>query len=82
MQKDPIFSPKYWVIHDKRLADVYLQTASKSRQGAVDNFCNKGLLGLEYFGVTRYKTIEELFHEDDNLEAILVEVKQVPLVAE
>lgn len=55
-------SPKYWVGHNKATDDVFIETAEKSYEWAMDKMELK-------FG--------DEFYENPNLEIILVEIKQV-----
>ena len=74
MQQNQVFSPKYWVIHDKLKDDVILWTAAKCKNKAIENFIYKGSDALERYGNCRVETVEELFYEDDNIEAVLIEI--------
>ena len=55
-------SPKYWVGHNKATDDVFIETADKSYEWVVDKM--------------ELKFCDE-FYENQNLEIILVEIKQV-----
>lgn len=55
-------SPKYWVGHNKATDDVFIETAEKSYEWAMDKMELK-------FG--------DEFYENPNLEIILVEIKQL-----
>lgn len=68
-------SPKYWVVHDKESDDVFIKTASKNRQDAVDIFVDD----YSWDGWRTYLKDEdllEMFHNDEGLEVILVEIKE------
>lgn len=54
-------SPKYWVGHNKATDDVFIETAEKSYEWALDKMV--GMFGNE-------------FYDNENLEIILVEIKQ------
>ncbi len=57
-------SPKYWVIHDKTSDDVYLWTGDKNREEAIYLYNNTTRSDLS-------------FEEDEKLECILIEIKEV-----
>lgn len=62
MKSDQMFTPKYWVLHNKSEDDVYLQTASKT----YDDCCTfaDAMCGEEWW-------------DNDNLEVILVEIRML-----
>ena len=64
MNDNQKYTPKYWVLHDYRTDDVYLQTASKSK-GECFTFSD-AMLGKEW-------------EDCESLEVILVEVRMVKL---
>lgn len=64
MKADPQYSPKYWVGHHKQNDDIAVFSMSKSREGAVKE------MELAY---------GEDWFLDDDLEVILIEIKQVAI---
>lgn len=74
-------TPKYWVVNCKLHSDVLIQTAHKSRRGAINNMAMNGQLLYDYFGYGDYRgdelDFECEFEEHPDLECILVEIKPV-----
>lgn len=68
-------SPKYWVVHDKKSDDVFINTASKNRQNAIDIFMDDN-------SWDRWETyledddLLEMFDNDEDLEVISIEIKE------
>lgn len=62
MNKNQKQTPKYWIGHDKRTDDVFLNTARKDRDSCVVDM--KRCFGEDCF-------------MDDNFEVILIEIKEV-----
>jgi len=77
MNKDQKFTPKYWVVHDKKIDDVLLWTASKSMQGAVDNWVNNTCIVCD----VSCTEAMELWHSEEyeDFVPVLIEVRVVDL---
>ena len=73
MKDSQKYSPKYWVVHDKKSDDVFINTASKNRQASVELFIDNN-------SWDRWKTyleddsLIEMFYNDNDLETILIEI--------
>ncbi len=64
MKDNQEITPKYWVGHNKRLDDIYLCTADKTKFEVCKNM--EQMFGEDWF-------------LDDDFDVILIEVKQVDL---
>lgn len=60
MNKEQKFTPKYWVVHDRSLEDVFILTAAKCYQESIDLF-------IQFYG-------EDTFYESPNLLCSLFEI--------
>lgn len=67
MKPDQNHTPKYWVAHDPRTDDVYLDTASKSYDGCVEK-----LTPILYGKEDTFRLMDE-----GKIEISLVEIKFV-----
>ncbi len=69
-------TPKYWVVHDKKTDDVFIETAHKTMTVAIDIFLSDCAYG--YSGkVMADEDLQHWFDEQDNLECILIEINRV-----
>lgn len=75
MHKDQQFSPKYWVMYDKRTDDVYISTAHKSRDSSIDIFLDK--YSYSRYGVMTDEEVFDMFEEDEDLECILIKINKL-----
>jgi hypothetical protein len=65
MKSDQRFTPKYWVFHNTKTDDVYLETASKSRSSCIDK---AEQLHLE-------KLVDFLKNEESPYQVVLIEIR-------
>ncbi len=64
MKQDQYYTPKYWVVHDKSSDDVFMWTASKIRQEAIELFDHSNRCSVD-------------FDYNELLECILIEVRMM-----
>lgn len=76
MKPDQKLSPKYWVVHDKKSDDVFINTASKNKRNAVDIFVDDNSWD-RWQVYLKDEDLLEMFYNDKDLEVILIEVKEV-----
>ena len=76
MKPNQKLPPKYWVVHDKKSDDVFINTASKNKQNAVDIFVDDNSWD-RWSTYLEDDALLEMFHNDKDLEVILIEVKKM-----
>lgn len=76
MKPNQKLSPKYWVVHDKKSDDVFINTASKNKRNAVDIFLDDDAWD-RWAAYLEDDALLEMFHNDKDLEVILIEVKEM-----
>lgn len=76
MKPNQKLSPKYWVVHDKKSDDVFINTASKNKRNAVDIFVDDNSWD-RWQVYLKDEDLLEMFYNDKDLEVILIEVKEV-----
>lgn len=64
MNQEQKLTPKYWIVHDATTDDVFLETAHKSRDKAIQRY--------ELFEITN-----GYFEDNENLKCSLFELKIV-----
>lgn len=69
MKANQKYSPKYWVAHDPRTDDVYLDTASKSYDGCIEK-----LTPILYGKEDTFRLIDE-----GKIEISLIEIKLIKM---
>ena len=76
MKPNQELTPKYWVVHDKKTDDVFIETASKGIFESVDIFLK--LCSYEYSGkVMADEDLPAWFDEEEDLECILIEINKI-----
>ena len=76
MKPNQKLPPKYWVVHDKKSDDVFINTASKNKRNAVDIFVDDNSWD-RWQVYLKDEDLLEMFYNDKDLEVILIEVKEV-----
>lgn len=76
MKPNQKLSPKYWVVHDNKSDDVFINTASKNKRNAVDIFVDDNSWD-RWQVYLKDEDLLEMFYNDKDLEVILIEVKEV-----
>lgn len=69
-------SPKYWVVHDKKSDDVFINTASKNKKVSMDIFIDDNSWD-RWATYLEDDELIEMFHNDKDLEIILIEISKV-----
>ena len=69
MKSNQEYSPKYWVVHDKTTDDILVLTMNKSRPDSLETY--------ELMQAADLIGYQGNLEDDDNLECILIEIKEV-----
>lgn len=68
-------SPKYWVVHDNQTQDVFIDTASKTKQCAIEAFLDNH--SYNYFGWAIDEELWDKYEDAENLQCVIIEVSPV-----
>lgn len=75
MKPNQKLSPKYWVVHDNKSDDVFINTASKYKQYALGKFIDDNSWD-RWSTYLEDNDLLEMFDNDEDLEVILIEIKE------
>lgn len=68
-------TPKYWVVHDTATHDVFINTASKAHDDAIDKFLE--LNAKSYFGTEDESEAVNMLYTHPSLDCSLIEINLV-----
>lgn len=77
MYKEQEYSPKYWVVHDKRSDDIFISTAHKSKFMSERLFVQNTLMTM-FDGLDEQDAFD-LYCNEEDYECILIEIKSVDI---